>query len=45
MTETHRFSVSVAAAVVREDGKFLAMRVPDVRRKKLIEDLKVFGLP
>lgn len=29
MTETHRFSVSVAAAVVREDGKFLAIKRRD----------------
>ena len=29
MTETHRYSVSVAAAVVREDGKFLAIKRRD----------------
>lgn len=29
MTETHRFSVSVAAAVVRDDGKFLAIKRRD----------------
>lgn len=29
MTETHRFSVSVAAAVVREDGRFLAIKRRD----------------
>jgi 8-oxo-dGTP diphosphatase len=29
MTETHRYSVSVAAAVVREDGKFLAIQRRD----------------
>ena len=29
MTETHRFSVSVAAAVVRGDGKFLAIKRRD----------------
>lgn len=29
MTETHRYSVSVAAAVVREDGKILAIKRRD----------------
>lgn len=29
MTETHRYSVSVAAAVVREDGKVLAIKRRD----------------
>src|SRR5512139_521304 len=29
MTETHRYSVSVAAAVVRDDGKFLAIKRRD----------------
>jgi 8-oxo-dGTP diphosphatase len=29
MTEPHRYSVSVAAAVVREDGKFLAIKRRD----------------
>ena len=29
MSQTHRYSVSVAAAVVREDGKFLAIQRRD----------------
>jgi 8-oxo-dGTP diphosphatase len=29
MTETHRFSVSVAAAVIRDDGKMLAIKRRD----------------
>jgi 8-oxo-dGTP diphosphatase len=29
MTETHRFSVSVAAAVIRDDGKVLAIKRRD----------------
>lgn len=29
MTDTHRYSISVAAAVVRDDGKFLAIQRGD----------------
>lgn len=35
MTETHRYSVSVAAAVVREDGKFLAIQRRDNQQWEL----------
>ncbi len=35
MTDTHRYSVSVAAAVVREDGKFLAIKRRDNGRWEL----------
>jgi 8-oxo-dGTP diphosphatase len=35
MAETHRYSVSVAAAVVREDGRFLAIQRRDNRHWEL----------